>query len=257
MYDIYTNFFFICSKMTDTMSSAGQMELSLKDNGLIVDMSTTASLLHHNTLASHAHALRSLKEHHQQQQQHHQLHSSEDQSSSSSDNGGEKPITQIHTTPVTANVSISPTNLSTNPNSSTPTNLTTFRCERCENFETSSRASLLLHVVQCLANSARLKSEDGEPENLQTPASSGSMSVDNHPTLSSAVVSPSSVVSAMSNGNNSSPVANSSSPSQPSSRKVFECDVCNMKFSNGANMRRHKMRHTGVKPYECRVCQKR
>lgn len=30
-----------------------------------------------------------------------------------------------------------------------------------------------------------------------------------------------------------------------------------MKFSNGANMRRHKQRHTGVKPYECRVCQKR
>ncbi|CAH1730339.1 unnamed protein product [Chironomus riparius] len=40
-------------------------------------------------------------------------------------------------------------------------------------------------------------------------------------------------------------------------RKLFECDVCNMKFSNGANMRRHKQRHTGVKPYECRVCQKR
>lgn len=40
-------------------------------------------------------------------------------------------------------------------------------------------------------------------------------------------------------------------------RKLFECDVCYMKFSNGANMRRHKMRHTGVKPYECRVCQKR
>ncbi|CAG7734071.1 unnamed protein product [Allacma fusca] len=41
------------------------------------------------------------------------------------------------------------------------------------------------------------------------------------------------------------------------SRKCFECDVCNMTFSNGANMRRHRMRHTGVKPYECRVCQKR
>ncbi|KAL1115960.1 hypothetical protein AAG570_005455 [Ranatra chinensis] len=38
---------------------------------------------------------------------------------------------------------------------------------------------------------------------------------------------------------------------------MFECDICQMKFSNGANMRRHKMRHTGVKPYECRVCQKR
>ena len=45
--------------------------------------------------------------------------------------------------------------------------------------------------------------------------------------------------------------------SKQGGRKLFECDVCNMKFSNGANMRRHKMRHTGVKPYECRVCQKR
>ena len=26
-----------------------------------------------------------------------------------------------------------------------------------------------------------------------------------------------------------------------SHRKMFECDVCNMKFSNGANMRRHKV----------------
>lgn len=37
-------------------------------------------------------------------------------------------------------------------------------------------------------------------------------------------------------------------------RKLFECDVCNMKFSNGANMRRHKMRHTGknaILPFGC------
>ncbi|CAL8115108.1 unnamed protein product [Orchesella dallaii] len=45
--------------------------------------------------------------------------------------------------------------------------------------------------------------------------------------------------------------------SDDGSKKLFECDVCNMKFSNGANMRRHRMRHTGVKPYECRICQKR
>lgn len=242
--------------MTDTMSSAGQMDISLKDNGLIVDMSTTASLLHHNTLTSHA--LRSLKEHHQQQQQqqlHH--HSSEEQSSSSSDNGGDsKPI--IQNSPITANVSLSPTNLSTNA-TSTPS-VTTFRCERCENFETSSRASLLLHVVQCLSNPAtRLKNEDGEPENLQTPASSISSAVMvGDPQQHSNIVTPSSaVVNAITNGSASSPSANSSSSSQPASRKVFECDVCNMKFSNGANMRRHKMRHTGVKPYECRVCQKR
>uniref|UniRef100_A0A0A9VX07 Zinc finger protein 710 n=1 Tax=Lygus hesperus TaxID=30085 RepID=A0A0A9VX07_LYGHE len=43
----------------------------------------------------------------------------------------------------------------------------------------------------------------------------------------------------------------------PPSSKMFECDICQMRFSNGANMRRHKMRHTGVKPYECRVCGKR
>ncbi|XP_050300304.1 zinc finger protein ztf-16-like isoform X2 [Anthonomus grandis grandis] len=50
---------------------------------------------------------------------------------------------------------------------------------------------------------------------------------------------------------------NNNPPADRVHRKMFECDVCNMKFSNGANMRRHKMRHTGVKPYECRVCQKR
>lgn len=52
-------------------------------------------------------------------------------------------------------------------------------------------------------------------------------------------------------------VENNNPPPDRLHRKMFECDVCNMKFSNGANMRRHKMRHTGVKPYECRVCQKR
>ncbi|XP_056643216.1 zinc finger protein ztf-16 [Diorhabda carinulata] len=52
-------------------------------------------------------------------------------------------------------------------------------------------------------------------------------------------------------------VENNNPPPDRAHRKMFECDVCNMKFSNGANMRRHKMRHTGVKPYECRVCQKR
>lgn len=52
-------------------------------------------------------------------------------------------------------------------------------------------------------------------------------------------------------------IENNNPPADRVHRKIFECDVCNMKFSNGANMRRHKMRHTGVKPYECRVCQKR
>ncbi|XP_055918054.1 zinc finger protein ztf-16 isoform X2 [Eupeodes corollae] len=103
---------------------------------------------------------------------------------------------------------------------------TNFRCERCDTFETNSRPSLLLHMVQCLSSSSRL----AVPEEQDQDSSNG--------------------------------VTDASQPGEPvkqqsSSRKVFECDVCNMKFSNGANMRRHKMRHTGVKPYECRVCQKR
>ncbi|XP_055858585.1 zinc finger protein ztf-16 isoform X2 [Episyrphus balteatus] len=103
---------------------------------------------------------------------------------------------------------------------------TNFRCERCDNFETNSRPSLLLHMVQCLSSSSRLavpEEQDQDSSNGVTDAS--------HP--------------------------GETVKQQSSSRKVFECDVCNMKFSNGANMRRHKMRHTGVKPYECRVCQKR
>lgn len=39
--------------------------------------------------------------------------------------------------------------------------------------------------------------------------------------------------------------------------KLYQCDVCQMKFSHAANMRRHRMRHTGFKPFECRVCLKR
>uniref|UniRef100_A0A182P7N4 C2H2-type domain-containing protein n=1 Tax=Anopheles epiroticus TaxID=199890 RepID=A0A182P7N4_9DIPT len=57
--------------------------------------------------------------------------------------------------------------------------------------------------------------------------------------------------------NNNNPLHMNNNNNNNGNRKLFECDVCNMKFSNGANMRRHKMRHTGVKPYECRVCQKR
>lgn len=109
---------------------------------------------------------------------------------------------------------------------------TNFRCERCDNFETNSRPSLLLHMVQCLSSSSRLavpEEQDQDSSNGVTDASHPGEKVKQE----------------------------NSSTSSSSSRKVFECDVCNMKFSNGANMRRHKMRHTGVKPYECRVCQKR
>ncbi|XP_053967086.1 zinc finger protein Helios isoform X3 [Anastrepha obliqua] len=223
--------------MAETISAAGAMEMTLKDSG-IIDM-TPASLLQHNALVKHSHALRSLKE-------------------CSPD---EQPVALDST--ARAN-STPPTNYSTSTPTPTPPAMATFRCDRCDNFETTSRASLLLHVVQCLSNHTRLKTEEPELENLCV---GGAVSHADHNSGNSSDASklvpdtatPNNVPTNMSviatNGNASSPTASSSSSS--SSRKVFECDVCNMKFSNGANMRRHKMRHTGVKPYECRVCQKR
>ncbi|KAH8308869.1 hypothetical protein KR059_002557 [Drosophila kikkawai] len=221
--------------MAETLStSASSMELALKDTsptvggGIIVDMTpTTAALLHHNAMA-----LRSLKE--------------AASSASASESELQEPRSPTPT----------PTNLSTGPHSPPMT----FRCERCDSFETSSRASLLLHVVQCLAGqaaaaavAARLKSEDlrgEEPENMSLGHMEGGVKGETgNGSSSSASSSPA--------GNSGGGGGGSGGGSNSSSRKVFECDVCNMKFSNGANMRRHKMRHTGVKPYECRVCQKR
>ncbi|XP_058788615.1 zinc finger protein ztf-16 isoform X2 [Phymastichus coffea] len=96
-----------------------------------------------------------------------------------------------------------------------------FRCDRCDNYETINKTALCAHQDQCTGNGEIVESAEGlegvENEN------EGDEGHSSHRSL----------------------------------RKIFECDVCNMKFSNGANMRRHKMRHTGVKPYECRVCQKR
>ncbi|XP_064543237.1 protein sister of odd and bowel isoform X2 [Drosophila montana] len=215
-------------------TAASSMELALKDTnvgGLIVDMTpTTAALLHHNALA-----LRSLKE-----------------AAAASASESEQPEPRsLATTPTPT-----PTNLSTGPHSPPMT----FRCERCDNFETSSRATLLLHVVQCLAGQAaaaaavavRLKSEGHEePENMSV---SHMDSCKQEPAADAVGGSSSSASSSPAGNGNGNGNGNSSGNA---SRKVFECDVCNMKFSNGANMRRHKMRHTGVKPYECRVCQKR
>ncbi|XP_062131650.1 zinc finger protein Helios isoform X3 [Drosophila sulfurigaster albostrigata] len=236
--------------MAEALSTAASsMELALKDpnvgvGGLIVDMTpTTAALLHHNALA-----LRSLKE------------VASSASASASESEQPEPA--------------EPTNLSTaggGPHSPPMT----FRCERCDNFETSSRATLLLHVVQCLAGQAaaaaaavaaagRLKSEDhDEPENMSvshmdTTSNNNSSSNNNNNKGSNEGGSSSSASSSPAgNGSASSASGSATSANGSASRKVFECDVCNMKFSNGANMRRHKMRHTGVKPYECRVCQKR
>lgn len=118
---------------------------------------------------------------------------------------------------------------------------TILRCERCDSFETISRALLIVHIAQCPGggglvgikrrhSDANATDENGGESDAQTTSSTaapGSGQTDAH------------------------------QAADKHHRKLFECDVCNMKFSNGANMRRHKMRHTGVKPYECRVCQKR
>uniref|UniRef100_A0A6J0RGT4 protein hunchback isoform X1 n=1 Tax=Bactrocera dorsalis TaxID=27457 RepID=A0A6J0RGT4_BACDO len=224
--------------MAETISAAAGMEMTLKDSG-IIDM-TPGSLLQHSALVKHTHALRSLKE-------------------CSAD---EQPVALDST--ARAN-STPPTNYSTSTSTPNPPAMATFRCERCDHFETTSRASLLLHVVQCLSNHARLKTEEPDLENLSVVGSvmphaeqnAGNSNDVTKLVPDTATVNnvPSNMSVVATNGNASSPTASSSSSS--SSRKVFECDVCNMKFSNGANMRRHKMRHTGVKPYECRVCQKR
>ncbi|OQV17480.1 hypothetical protein BV898_08414 [Hypsibius exemplaris] len=36
--------------------------------------------------------------------------------------------------------------------------------------------------------------------------------------------------------------------------KNIECDICKKTFSNAANMRRHRMRHSGIKPFKCHFC---
>ena len=39
--------------------------------------------------------------------------------------------------------------------------------------------------------------------------------------------------------------------------KPYECYVCNKKFSQSSHLAVHKKTHTGEKPYECDVCNKR
>ncbi|XP_017835742.2 zinc finger protein Xfin isoform X2 [Drosophila busckii] len=237
--------------MADTISTAASsMDLG-GNNGLIVDMTpTAAALLHHNALA-----LRSLKE------------------AAAAVSASEAEQTDARSLAATP----TPTNLSTGAHSPP----LSFRCERCDNFETNSRASLLLHVVQCLAAgqaaaavaaaAVRLKSEEHEePENMsvshmETAKSGGGGNygcwcgrrlMDGWEVY---LKSSASSFTCKSNGRTAAYMVLWARRvgATNASRKVFECDVCNMKFSNGANMRRHKMRHTGVKPYECRVCQKR
>lgn len=103
------------------------------------------------------------------------------------------------------------------------------RCDRCDTFETQSRTLMIAHTAQCGDATSQQNQSNQPPDGGIADLKSET------PTVPAAT-------------NNNT---------DASKRKCFECDVCNMKFSNGANMRRHKMRHTGVKPYECRVCQKR
>ncbi len=42
-----------------------------------------------------------------------------------------------------------------------------------------------------------------------------------------------------------------------SGEKPYECQICNKKFSRSSRLKLHNRIHTGEKPYECRVCQKR
>lgn len=94
------------------------------------------------------------------------------------------------------------------------------RCDRCD-FESSCRDTLVRHSATCQASGV-LVCERCDYETVCRDS-----------------------------------LANHISTCQGDGRKMFECDICLIKFSSGANMRRHRLRHTGIKPFECRVCHKR
>lgn len=79
------------------------------------------------------------------------------------------------------------------------------RCDRCDNYETINKAAFSAHQDQCLASGEAGESAEGiEGTENDGDGEEGHSGIRSH-------------------------------------RKMFECDVCNMKFSNGANMRRHKV----------------
>lgn len=55
------------------------------------------------------------------------------------------------------------------------------------------------------------------------------------------------------------PASNKTREEQPPPRdnRSYECDVCFMRFTQFANMRRHKLSHSGIRPFECRLCLRR
>lgn len=162
-----------------------------------------------------------------------------------------------------------------------------YRCDRCEGFETKSKTALMAHVCKGIASPIQSTVSSNITTTATTPTNNNNNNnpaTTNHNLIGmvAGLLKKEAVMSEVgvamdaesgngaaadgltmsnqeANNNNSSVINNNtgSAPSQNHHRKLFECDVCNMKFSNGANMRRHKMRHTGVKPYECRICQKR
>lgn len=238
--------------MAETISTPPvRMDIALKDNSIIAADMTPVALLQNSPLA---HTLRRLKH--------------ENGNGNLSDSTEETNALDAN---ATAAGSVSTSNLLNSPS------MATFRCERCDNFETTSRASLLLHVVQCLSspqnsnNTATASNAvAGRVKGEETGSGSGGEQDNNNRQESESEQNANKAVISNNNNQNGSSNANATTATAAaaattatnaagnnSSRKVFECDVCNMKFSNGANMRRHKMRHTGVKPYECRVCQKR
>ncbi|CAN7998688.1 unnamed protein product [Ixodes hexagonus] len=50
---------------------------------------------------------------------------------------------------------------------------------------------------------------------------------------------------------------NQATGSEERDSRSYECDVCFMRFTQFANMRRHKLSHSGIRPFECRLCLRR
>lgn len=43
-------------------------------------------------------------------------------------------------------------------------------------------------------------------------------------------------------------------PPPPQGVKEFKCEVCGREFTLQANMKRHMLIHTSVRPYQCHIC---
>lgn len=120
------------------------------------------------------------------------------------------------------------------------------KCERCDNFETISHALLLVHLAKCGNDSVGT----GASSSSRTIAASGDAGGDSATESETPQVTAEASTSGPQAISGNKGDADTQGNAQQHQRKLFECDVCNMKFSNGANMRRHKMRHTGTIDFE-------